>query len=95
MGLQPFTIKTLLTFIVLILIYAIIIYLPLTGNMYVDVIVKVAPCYSQVTIPWPPLTIVLILVDLLGRGPNAHPRLNATLQKNKNSFFEWQNRFLP
>ena len=40
MGLQPFTIKTLITFLILVLIYNIIIYLPLSGNMYIDVIWK-------------------------------------------------------
>ncbi len=40
MGLQPFTLKTLFTFLILVLIYVIITYLPLSGNMYIDVIWK-------------------------------------------------------
>ena len=40
MGLQPFTIKTFFTFLVLVIIYVIISYLPLSGNMYFDVIWK-------------------------------------------------------
>ena len=40
MGLQPFTLKTLYTILILLAIYGVSIYLPLSGNLYLDVVWK-------------------------------------------------------
>ena len=40
MGLQPFSLKTLYTVLILLGVYGISIYLPLSGNLYVDIIWK-------------------------------------------------------
>jgi O-antigen/teichoic acid export membrane protein len=40
MGLQPFSLKTLYTFLILLALYGISIYLPLSGNLYIDIVWK-------------------------------------------------------
>ena len=41
MGLQPFSLKTLYTVLILLGVYGISIYLPLSGNLYIDIIWKI------------------------------------------------------
>jgi len=41
MGIQPFSIKTLYTFVILLLTFKVIIYFPLSGNEYVDVVINI------------------------------------------------------
>ena len=40
MNLQPFSLKTLFTVLILIAIYGVSLYLPLSGNLYLDIIWK-------------------------------------------------------
>ena len=40
MNLQPFSLKTLFTVLILIAIYGVSFYLPLSGNLYLDIIWK-------------------------------------------------------
>ena len=41
MGIQPFSIKTLYTLVILLLAFKVIIYFPLSGNQYVDVVINI------------------------------------------------------
>ena len=41
MGLQPFSLNTLYTVLILLGVYGISIYLPLSGNLYIDIIWKI------------------------------------------------------
>jgi len=52
MGLQPFSLKTLYTVLILLGVYGISIYLPLSGNLYVDII-------------WKTFVVVVIFIPLL------------------------------
>ena len=52
MGLQPFSLKTLYTVLILLGVYGISIYLPLSGNLYVDII-------------WKTFVVVAIFIPLL------------------------------
>ena len=54
MGLQPFTLKTLYTVLILLIIYGISICLPLSGNLYIDVV-------------WKTFVVVVIFISLLLR----------------------------
>ena len=40
MGIQPFSLKTIYTILILLVVYGISIYLPLTGNLYLDIVWK-------------------------------------------------------
>jgi O-antigen/teichoic acid export membrane protein len=52
MNLQPFSLKTLYTILILIVIYVVSLYLPLSGNLYLDVV-------------WKTLFVVVIFIPLL------------------------------
>ena len=41
MGIQPFSVKTLYTLFILLLAFKVIIYFPLSGNQYVDVVINI------------------------------------------------------
>ena len=49
MGIQPFSIKTLYTFVILILTFKVIIYFPLSGNEYLDVVINILYVYFLFT----------------------------------------------
>jgi len=52
MNLQPFSLKTLYTILILIAIYGVSLYLPLSGNLYLDIV-------------WKTFVVVLIFIPLL------------------------------
>jgi len=52
MNLQPFSLKTLYTVLILIAIYSVSLYLPLSGNLYLDVV-------------WKSFVVVAIFIPLL------------------------------
>ena len=52
MNLQPFSLKTLYTVLILIAIYGVSLYLPLSGNLYLDIV-------------WKTFVVVAIFISLL------------------------------